>query len=268
MSALSYIIEVIREKQKQGIISDEVYFRGQREKHVLVPSLLRNNMHFKKLLAETENNFFCDAWVMGAKELSYSKSSWEALALFQHYEIPTRLLDWSSALTSALFFALQPCLKCKNTGTCNKLKKSCQGNPTIWVLDPYKMHHKLYPADPIKNQISITVGIDPIQDYKEEFILKGATNNNWNYKNGPVFLEIPWTDARMRSQKGFFTFHSDERPLDTLIDETGGLVKIIINKRHRGDIVNEFSALGITEHDIFTDLVSLANYFKRRYTNI
>jgi len=93
MGGLSYVIETIREKQRQEILSDEIFFRGQREQQELVPRLLRKNMHFRNSLTQTENNFFCDAWVMGATESSRPTSSWETLALFQHYEIPTRQLD-------------------------------------------------------------------------------------------------------------------------------------------------------------------------------
>ena len=265
MSALSEIIETIRQKQRDGLLCEEIFFRGQREDDKLVPSLLRGNTKFKKPLATTENNFFCDASVMGASYLSKANNSWEALALFQHYEVPTRLLDWSSSLTNALFFALLECLKCEHQGGCNKPRKSCHGNPVLWVLDPHRMHKKLFPRRTIGKMVAVTIGIDDLQDYKNEFVLKQAPDNDWQYKAGPIFLEIPWGDARMRSQKGFFTFHPDNRPLEKLLDENSGLIKISIGKVHRADIVNEFNALGVNEHDIFTDLVSLANYFKRRY---
>lgn len=266
MSALSYVIDVIRSKQKTGVLSDEIFFRGQRESHSLVPALLRPDMKYKKSVPRTENNFYCDAQVMAAADLSKATNSWQALALFQHYGIPTRLLDWSSSLTSALFFALLSCLKCPQAGNCKRLKKSCCGNPIIWVLDPHKMHRSLYPAEPVKDMLAVTVGIDPLPEYRDEFVLKESTANAWPYKAGPVFLEIPWIDIRIRSQKGFFTFHADDVPLETHLDESKGLVRIPITKKYRGDIVEEFDALGINEHDIFTDLVSLANFFKRRYT--
>ena len=128
------------------------------------------------------------------------------------------------------------------------------------------MHQALYPADPIKDNLTITVGIDPLPEYKDEFVLKDWSTNTWPYKMGPVFLEIPWTDSRIRSQKGFFTFHANATPLEMQLDESSGLISISITKKYRSDIVQEFDALRINEHDIFTDLVSLANYFKRRYT--
>ena len=128
------------------------------------------------------------------------------------------------------------------------------------------MHQSLYPEDSIKDLLSITVGVDKLPDYREQFVLKDHTSNDWPYKAGPVFLEIPWTDSRIRSQKGFFTFHADDTPLEDKIGEEQGLIRIQITKKYRRDIVTEFDALGINEHDIFTDLVSLANYFKRRYT--
>lgn len=266
MHALSYVIEVVREKQAAGVIGDEIFFRGQREKHELVPSLLRKDKQYAKPLPKTENNLYCDALVMAAGELARTGNSWETLALLQHYEVPTRLLDWTSSLTSALFFALLRCLKCNKAQDCRKLRQSCDGNPVIWVLDPHKMHQRLFPSDPVCDKVAITIGVDPVADYMQEFVLNEAGSNQWPHTAGPVFLEIPWTNARMKSQKGFFTFHPDERPLESLIDESGGLVKVLIPKKYRGDIINEFKAVGVNEHDIFTDLVSLANFFKRRYT--
>lgn len=265
MSALSFLIEEISNKQKAGLLG-AVYFRGQNAKHTLVPRLLRADRKFKHSIDDTENMIFTDAWIMGATELAGTRNSWEALALFQHYEIPTRLLDWSSSLPSALFFAVQKCLSCDKQGKCEKLRKSCNGNPVIWVLDPIKMHHRLHAGKPAGSLSAITIGIDQIQDYKEEFVIKDASTNDWDYKAGPVFLEVPWMNARMRSQKGFFTFHYDDIPLENLLDETSGLIKIDLRKRYRSTIVEEFNALGLNEHDIFTDLVSLANFFKRRYT--
>jgi hypothetical protein len=263
MSAISYLIDVIRHKQNERKLGEEIFFRGQRENYGLVPSLLRKKWDN---ISKIENNIYCDAWVMGAAELSSARNSWEVLATFQHYEIPTRLLDWSSSIPNALFFALLKCLKCKSADNCQNLRKSCDGNPVLWVLDPGKMHEYLYPDDPIAKEVALTVGVDTdMPDYLKEFVKKDASNNNWPYKNGPVFIEIPWSNPRIRSQKGFFTFHNDARPLDKLLDDNTGLIKIIISEENRKDVVAEFNALGTNEHDIFTDLVSLANYFKRHY---
>lgn len=266
MSALSFLIEEISSKQRKGLLGDGVCFRGQHANQTLVPRLLRPGRKFKYSIDYTENMLFCDAWVMGATELAGIRNSWEALALFQHFEIPTRLLDWSSSLPSALFFAVQKCLRCDKQGKCEKLRKSCDGNPVIWVLDSKKMHEKLHAGKRAGLLSAITIGVDQVQDYKEEFVIKEASTNSWDYKAGPVFLEVPWTNARIRSQKGFFTFHCDNNPLENILDETSGLIKIELGKKHRSTIVEEFNAIGLTEHGIFTDLVSLANYFKRRYT--
>ncbi len=264
MSAISYVLDIIRQKQRDGILGDIIYFRGQRENNELIPAFLRNSAHYTDTLFKVENNLYCDAKVIGASDLLGVRNSWEALALLQHYGIPTRLLDWSSSLTNALFFALIKCLQCAHVSNCRKLKKACEGNPSIWVLDPTKMHEKLYPSNPIA---AITIGVDPIPDYEEEFVKQDvATSNKWPYKNGPIFIEIPWLNPRIRSQKGYFTFHSDDKPMEKYIDEKSGLVKIVIPKRYRKDVVAEFNALGINDHDIFTDLVSLASYIKRRYT--
>lgn len=253
MSGISKIIKTIRQHQESGNLGEEIYFRGQRSKEILVPSLLRNDLG-----EYTENNLYCDCKIMGGVELGRLESSWEYLAMFQHYGIPTRLLDWSSTLTSALYFSLSKCMDCKRKG-CKKLLQSCKGNPCIWVLDPAKMHDKFYPKENMK---AYSIGIDPIDEYSDCFV---TDTKKWNYQVGPIFLEVPWNNPRIKRQKGYFTFHPNKTPLEDQLKERNGLIKIEIPAKTRDIILKEFETLGINEHDIYTDLISLSKYLKRKY---
>lgn len=266
MSAIGNIIDDVTKIKNLWGLDQDVYFRGQRSRHTLLPSLLRMS-NCSKETDEMENNFFCDAWVMAASELSQTSNSWEALALFQHYQIPTRLLDWSSSLISAIFFAISDCLSCENYNKkekCFSPKENCKGNPVIWILNPYAMHHVLHQDTMADDTIAFTVGIDLIQDYKEEFVVKSGSN--WKYKNGPIFLEIPWKNPRIKAQKGFFTFHPTEEPLEKLLTENEGLVKIEISRNDITDLINEFETAGLNEHDFYSDIGSLGQFLKRRYS--
>ena len=261
MKTISDVIGEIRSKTNAGLIGREYYFRGQREGEELTPSLLRND----PVLDDIDNYLYCDATVMGRSELTLANNSWEKLATLQHHDVPTRLLDWSSSLVSALFFAFNSCLRCSSILTCSKTvtSKACIGFPIIYVLDPSKMHDKLYPR--IINKMAITVGVDELLDYEKEFVVKHHSKNDWKYKNGPVFLEIPWFDTRMQAQKGYFTFHLDKTPLETLLRENDGLIKISIPEDSIKSICEEFTILGINEFDLFRELPSLAHYLKLKY---
>jgi FRG domain len=41
----------------------------------------------------------------GARFLD-TKDKWERLAFMQHYGVPTKLMDWSTNVTAAIYFAL------------------------------------------------------------------------------------------------------------------------------------------------------------------
>ena len=201
---------------------------------------------------------------MGYQEFKETKNSWETLGIMQHYGIPTRLLDWSKSLINALFFCLSDCIDCKIKCHLNegKSKRLCakRGNPVIWILDPEELHKQLYPELHIA---SFTVGIDDdkLKDYKDEFIMKEG--GNWPYKTGPIFLEIPWNNPRIRQQKGSFTFHYNNKLLEKICPAAIKCVEI--DPKWKKEILTEFEVMCINEYDIYTDLVSLSRYMRRIY---
>ncbi|MDD4972090.1 MAG: FRG domain-containing protein [Paludibacter sp.] len=153
-----------------------LYFRGQRDKDFLLPKLLRTKNEIDLI---KENHLYCNSWVMGNEEISNARNSWEVLSKMQHYGISTRLLDWSSSLIAAIFFAIDECRDCLTLDDCHKKKKKgCRGNPVIWVLNPGVLHNQLYPKLDI---LSFTIGIDNmVPDYCKSFI----TNKiKWKYNN-------------------------------------------------------------------------------------
>lgn len=263
VKSMADLIKRVKKLQEKKVLGDEVVYRGQRGDHKLVPSLLRDDIELPAGgLHQLEDTLFCDAWAMGAGEASETKNSWEALALFQHYDVPTRLLDWTYSLTSAMFFAVIDCLNCKKS-ECKP--GDCHGTPVVWALDPRRMHTELHPGRDIDGRFAITVGVDRIQCYKEVFI-NDHPIEPWKYRNGPVLLQIPWASARIKNQKGFFTFHYDHKPLEELLSEETGLVEIEISEESVEAFRKDFLLLGVNEYDIFADLASLGKYLKRRYT--
>jgi|WetSurMetagenome_2_1015567.scaffolds.fasta_scaffold35943_4 hypothetical protein len=253
MNNLSDVISCVSETRIKYSLGDELFFRGQRGKDKLLPGLLREDHDDLK---EIENKLFCNSYIMGNDELKNCKNSWEQLAIMQHYGFSTRLLDWTTSLMNSIYFALSACIGCNSK--CNSIKKripECHGNPVIWVLDPFKMHKIYYPK---LDLLAFTVGIDDIQDYKDIFIKK--TFDEWEYKNGPIFLEIPWNNPRIKSQKGYFTFHFNDTEINSKC-----AVPITINDKCRKNILNEIKTLGITEFDIYSDLVSLSRHVRQKY---
>lgn len=260
------IDEVSIAREELGIHDSNQYcfYRGQQNKHSLLPSILREGYEKTK-----ENNIYCDSWTMGAKELLLAKNSWEVLASLQHYGIPTRLLDWTTSLINAIFFSIEDCKKCKFSNDCCKIgdKSKCNGNPCIWVFNPLNMHYIFHGSKPeIASNVAITIGLDEFKcDYYECFC-KTNKKKKWPYEKMPVFLEMPWKTDRIRCQSGYFTFHPSKFDMRNEEINRDFLRKIDIDKKDIPKILEEIRVLGITEYDIYPELPQLGNFFKRKFS--
>jgi len=90
---------------------DKFWYRGvDNSSYTLTPSLYRyrNPIEKERLLFNLHKQ-------SALKDLRSNPISWERVIHMQHYNIPTRLLDWTTNLWIAVFFALtvspvQPCV--------------------------------------------------------------------------------------------------------------------------------------------------------------
>lgn len=216
------------------------FFRGHSHSdYSLVPTLLRN-----KIDQETEHNFYSECYARARRLMPENTNSWEFLSHMQHYGIPTRLLDWTESLASAIFFALSG----KPT------------DPCIWVTNAYTLNRA---AGTSKKPQIIVPGIDPFPDYFKCFVLhEDQEQEEWPYKL-PVFLDIPWASDRIIAQKGFFTFHSTDTPLDQAAPEFAE--KVPIPNAAISGAWSFLESAGVNEYTIFADLEGLARHLKKRY---
>lgn len=257
-------IEKFQNKTKSN--QNEIFFRGQKSSDKLVPKLLRSNPDGGEENEYKENLIYCDSWIIGNNEFINCRNSWEILAKMQHYEIATRLLDWTSSLLSGIYFAISECIDCKTQCKEDKDKKpGCRGNPCLWVLNSRFMHNEFYPHN--LDKIAFTIGIDKLIDYVDAFV-KQEEKIEWEYNKGPIFLEMPWSNSRITSQKGYFTFHSDDIknpiPLEDRLSKSlkskSWLLKIEIDTELKDELVKEFKIMGISEFDIYPGLSSIGRH--------
>lgn len=210
------------------------WFRGHRcGSWDLTPRLLR----YSNGLAR-EETLYTEFVTRGAPFLSDHASEWEVLAKMQHYGVPTRLLDWTERLSTALFFALN--------GTSE--------SPCIWVLNPFLLAAK---ASRGRFKAIIDFGDDA------EFSYANARNGTWPFRL-PFPIVSPWKFTRIGQQGGFFTVNgTDTDPLDTLAPRFVRRVSIpdalieFARGRLREDGVDEFTA--------FCDLDSLGRVISKKY---
>jgi hypothetical protein len=62
--------------------------------------------------------------------------------VMQHYEVKTRLMDWSENIYNALLFALEPFIS--NPSDDNFKYKRRVSNPSLWLLNPVELNNIVY----------------------------------------------------------------------------------------------------------------------------
>jgi hypothetical protein len=101
------------------------WYRGiKKHDYPLVPSYLRYPQLYKK-----EHNLMARFTRQGARLLD-TRDRWEQLAFMQHYGVPTKLMDWTTNVTAAIYFALAFRVNSKE-----ELDK-----PYICVLNPFHLN--------------------------------------------------------------------------------------------------------------------------------
>ncbi len=172
---------------------------------------------------------------------------WERLFFMQHFEIPTRLLDWSENPFVALFFALttQP--------------KDAHADAVVWMLDPVSwnkksLDHITHPGD------ILTVGDGLLDGFK-------PSADEENMSTDPVAIYGFHNSARIVAQRGVFTisgkdtstmediYQNRNYPLDCLL-------KVRLPQGVKENLLNSLFKVGFTHSVVYPDLAGLAKEMK------
>jgi hypothetical protein len=161
--------------------------------------------------------------------LNGDSKEWELLYTMQHFGARTRLLDWTSSLSVALFFAS---ISWKE----DKVR--------IWLLDPIRLNKMSrghtgilspYHLDFSQvNELENTVAIYPIKN-----------------------------SQRINAQHGFFTLQGNsmqslDKEFEGELLEEGILKCLDLSKELRGDLYKFLSLSGVNNFSVFPDLEGLA----------
>jgi len=214
------------------------FYRGHSNaKHTLVPFLLRAGFS-----PEKEHNLYVDCYIRWRSFFERSENSWEILSIMQHFGIPTRLLDWTDSLATAIYFAL--------SGDCQ--------DPVIWITNPFNLNR----ANKASNKPRIlSIGLDDFPDYEDCFV-KLENKGAWLYKK-PIFIQIPWLNKRISNQKGFFTVHSNDKPME---NDSKKFVRCVpIEKDAIPGAKRFLEYAGVNEDIVFPDMDGFGRFLKKRY---
>jgi len=159
------------------------------------------------------------------------------LTLMQHYGLPTRLLDWSQSLFTALYFAV-----------CNKKKDDRNGS--LWALHFQKLNSL---------QTGHAHGYHDKMKAAQELIDSAFQKVNERQQTGNILaMTGPQVDLRMLVQSAAFTIHGSRTPLNELRDKDQFLTKIIIEEEEKRFVREALAISGFSRSQLFPDLESLA----------
>jgi hypothetical protein len=166
---------------------------------------------------------------------------WDWLLYMQHFDVPTRLLDWSENPLVGLYFAVA-----------NERHHDVDG--CLWALDPKSLNRFSRMAPDLGEGIPC-LGIDAVlEDYSPQKVLLGPATGR-----PPAAVVAMRLFPRLFAQAGVFTItHQDAMPLED-IEDGSHVGRFIIPAAVKPNIRNELLHLGINQLSLFPELQSVAS---------
>ena len=164
-------------------------------------------------------------------------SSWETLFDMQHYFVPTRLLDWTTDLATALYFAL-------NSEDCTY--------PSIYILLPCILNFK---AGQRGDPQPVLLGASGTYRYPTDY-------TPYCSHELPLAVMPAIINDRIRAQNGMFTIHGgNPAPIERLCSEALGKIVLRIGR----PALDQFRRLGRKARDVFPDETGMAITLREQF---
>lgn len=271
--------DIDRQKRSLGLgDNEECFFRGADDRtNTLLPSLFwryeralgthraswlkstgmkrwTEHAHLYKLQS-IESGLFWDFSARAREIQSSNLTDWDVLFTMRHHGVATRLLDWTTVVGVAIYFAVG--------------ETADPPAPCIWLLDPAGMNEHTADTDDIESPryLALRAGAGDDWDYGDLLADWEDVGIGWK---GPIAIQAPQRDARIHAQRGYFTIHGDDRrPIN---EQTVGRRKLKDFVK-RVDIPREaipgarkfLSRAGIDRYLLFPELESLGKLLNSFY---
>lgn len=222
-----------------GEYGGSVWYRGQTtESYTLLPSYLRADY--------APETTILSAFKQNASMLTDKQpvSSFDWMFIMQHYGIPTRLLDWSESPLVALYFALQNLEDGQDS--------------VLWALKPTELNKHARIKNILEEFYIPSCEDEEISGYSIESVISTKVELS------PVAVIATRNNPRIQAQMGVFTVHhKDKVPIEN-IGDSSHVIKYIIAKDCKKNMLKQIELLGITEFQLFPELSSIKSIMKKR----
>ena len=277
-------IKEIYEREKQNDCKKHLFFRGQaNESWVLTPTVLRENKYNEKELVLD----FYHYGPLHSFNYDLDNDRLSLLTDMQHYEVPTRLLDWSLSPLSSLYFAVE---SSRNKSTLKRVLIELQSevepkcvkididvkkdeiadkgtDAVVYVLNPWIFNKQIldnncrnYRSHP-KIQDAYLLARALLSTYKDFGYIKKFVYDKYGFRitkkdiQEPFALVSNFTNRRMQHQRGVFTIHGMDK-VDLRNEDyfTSNAYKIIIKAEVKQEIYEQLNWLYINEYTQYPDI--------------
>jgi hypothetical protein len=167
-------------------------------------------------------------------------SPWDIAFLMQHHGLPTRLLDWTEAFATALYFAV----------------KDQRASAAVWLLDPYALNKSVRGEDEV-----LDIENDLPSDYFQYFIADTPVSFD-----GIAAVLPERSNSRLARQLGLFTLHGSSTPLEEAF--AGCVRKFELGAELFPEAAQFLELAGVNEYSLFPDLDGLCRHLKARYESL
>jgi hypothetical protein len=246
----------------EQLVADKqaAWFRGVgRTSHGLMPSLYRHPTvtDVEELVALERKIIqrFRERSIPYQSAPVVIREDWDLLFLMQHFGVPTRLLDWTESPYIGLFFAL-------NSAPLDPGSLQPTEPAAVWALSPVAWNkHAL--ADIGFDEGILSVGMKPLEPW--------TPGPDAEYMRVfPVAMYGLHNSPRIVAQRGVFTIFGKSTDSFDEVYEAGGypaetLLKVEVPATAILPLLEQLSAVGITDSMIYPDLEGLARELKRFY---
>lgn len=215
--------------------SAPVWFRGQsHKKWALRPSLLRKPNGLDRESALTKR-FKQNAMILLEQR---PQTEWEWMFVMQHYEVPTRLLDWTESPLVALYFAANA---------------APNSEGAVWALLPLELN--ALANAPLLSDLPAFDHDAFLDTYLPSRLASEAQTRQTTA--AAIFAR---NTPRSRAQSAVFTIsHRDRKAINTIKPQKH-VWRYIVPAGAKKRIMSELNRLHINELSLFPELASVGRY--------